>query len=421
MKSRNGRVYMACCCCQGVLCSGATGANIIALAAARDTVLGAAGWDVEADGLVGAPPIKIYAGAEAHSSVFKALGVVGLGRRGNGKHVIRLAANPQGAVEASAFSGLPPPAAPAIVVLQAGHVNTGAFDDFVAAVAWARSGAGGGAGIWVHVDGAFGLWAAASGDPARRALVAGAGGADSWATDLHKMLNVPYESALVAVMNGQALHRSMACAAPYVAAPTATASGRTTASAGPNTGSDTETGISAMSEPTNRLGGAAPQQQQQRQRQHNRQYHHHATQPLLPELQNSRRARGVAAWAALQQLGIAGVAALVDGCCDHAAALAGFLERGGATLLHTVVFNQALVHFSGDDARTAAVAAAAQLDGRCWVAATKYKGRSVIRLSVSCWATTSNDVEVAARAILECAASLGDTTPLYSTAHGHGS
>ena len=249
-------------------------------------------------------------------------------------------------------------------------------------MAWARSGPQNGAGVWIHVDGAFGLWAAASADPARRALVAGVGGADSWATDLHKMLNVPYESALVAVMHGQALHRSMACAAPYVDAPTTKAApGGTVAGDGPNpadTGGDTR-------------------------------HLPRAVHPLLPELQNSRRARGVVAWAALQQLGVTGVAGLVDGCCDHAASLAVLLERGGATLLHPVIFNQALVHFGGDDARTAAVAAAAQLDGRCWVAATRFQGRTVLRLSVSCWATTSNDVEIAARAILECAASLGDT------------
>lgn len=230
-------------------------------------------------------------------------------------------------------------------MLQAGHVNTGAFDDFAAAVAWARAG---GDGVWVHVDGAFGLWAAASGDPARRALARGVDGADSWATDLHKMLDVPYESALVAVRDGRALHGSMASAAPYL----------------PGAGADD-------------------------------------ARPLLPELQNSRRARGVAAWAALQQLGADGVAGLVDDCCAHAARLASLLQRGGGALVHPVVFNQALVRF-GDDEVTSAVAAAAQRDGRCWVAATRYHGRIVIRLSVSCWATTDGDVDVAARAILEC-------------------
>ena len=141
---------------EGALCSGATGANIIALAAARDAVLAAAGWDVAAEGLVGAPPVAVYVGAEAHSSVRKALGVVGLGRSGRGKHVTTLATDPAGAVRAGAFAGLPPPAGPAIVVLQAGHVNTRAFDDFAAAVAWARAG-GAGRRVWVHVRRAVSL------------------------------------------------------------------------------------------------------------------------------------------------------------------------------------------------------------------------------------------------------------------------
>jgi glutamate/tyrosine decarboxylase-like PLP-dependent enzyme len=125
----------------------------------------------------------------------------------------------------------------------------------------------------------------------------------------------------------------------------------------------------------------------------------------MPELQNSRRARGIVAWAALQQLGTGGVAAMIDGCCDHAVRLAFLLEQGGAKLVHDVVFNQALVHFGGDD-RTSAVAAGAQLDGRCWVAVTRYKGRTVMRLSVASWMTTAEDIEVAAEAILECAANL---------------
>ena len=175
----------------------------------------------------------------------------------------------------------------------------------------------------------------------------GVDGADSWATDLHKMLNVPYESALVAVRDGRTLHGSMASVAPYL--------------------------------PAARSDAA-----------------------LLPELQNSRRARGVAAWAALQQLGADGVAGLVDGCCAHAARLASLLARSGAEIVAPVVFNQALVRFCDDDDITAAVAAAAQRDGRCWVAATSYHGRAVIRLSVSSWATSDGDVDVAAKAILAC-------------------
>jgi glutamate/tyrosine decarboxylase-like PLP-dependent enzyme len=353
------------------LCSGCTAANVVALAAARDAVLAAASWDAAADGLLGAPPITVYTGEECHGSVLKALGVVGLGRGGRGRHVRRLAVDAQGAVSAAAVAGLAPPAAPAIVVLQAGHVNTGASDDFGAVIAWARSGADGGRGVWVHVDGAFGLWAAASASADRRALVAGAQAADSWATDLHKMLNVPYDSALVAVRNGRCLHEAMSSTMPYLPPPASASDGGGGGGGGGTAGS-----------------GGAP-----------------ALRQPAPELQNSRRARGVVAWAALQQLGRRGVSALVDGCCAHAALLAQRLQEGGAELLHAVRFNQALVAF-GNDACTAATAAAIQRDGRCWAAAAPYHGRVVLRLSVSSWRTSEVDIEEAARAILECAAAV---------------
>jgi glutamate/tyrosine decarboxylase-like PLP-dependent enzyme len=190
--------------------------------------------------------------------------------------------------------------------------------------------------------------------------VDGVEGCDSFATDLHKMLNVPYDSALVCVRDGAALHRSMSCAAPYVA--------------------------SAINVSTASSGLFVP--------------------ALMPELANSRRARGVAAWAALQQLGTRGVAKLVDGCCDRAVRLAGLLQAGGATLVHPVLFNQALVHF-GTDEKTSAVAVGVQLDGRSWIAAARYKDRTVIRLSVSSWVTTDENIDAAARAILECAARIG--------------
>jgi glutamate/tyrosine decarboxylase-like PLP-dependent enzyme len=300
-----------------------------------------------------------------------------------GKHVRSIASDVMGVVRGAALLTLPPPTAPAIVVLQAGHVNTGAFDEIGAVVAWARSGSGGGAGVWIHVDGAFGLWAAVSTDPSRQALVRGVGGCDSWATDLHKMLNVPYESALVAVKDGRTLHTSMSCAAPYNP-PTPPAS------------------TPIMSNAASRGDTDAPTRT-----------HAGSPHPLLPELQNSRRARGVAAWAALQQLGANGVCRLVDGCCTHAARLALLLQEGGAELLHPVVFNQALIRF-GTDARTTAVAAAVQTDGRCWVGSTTYHGMVVIRLSVSSWMTTADDVGVAARAILECAKQCGHASSVYS-------
>jgi glutamate/tyrosine decarboxylase-like PLP-dependent enzyme len=347
--------------CGGVLCSGCTAANTIALASARDAVLGDTGWDVEADGLVGSPPISVFLGEQCHSSVLKALGIVGLGRSGRGRHVTALPAAADGSLQAPTLVDVPPPTAPAIVVLQAGHVNTGSFDDLEACIAWARSGSGGGRGVWVHIDGAFGMWAAASADTSRRSLVDGVRGADSWATDLHKMLNCPYESALLAVRDGRTLHTSMSCPAPYT-----------------------------PPRSTEAVSTARPTAAQ-------------SVRSLMPEAQNSRRARGVVAWAAIKQLGARGIAELVDGCCERANALAVLLQEGGAELVSPVVFNQALVRF-GDDRRTAAVAADVQRDGRCWLGATTVAGRVVLRLSVSSWRTTHADIESAARAILECAA-----------------
>lgn len=357
----------------GTLCSGCTAANTIALTAARDNVLETQGWGVDVNGLSGAPVISIYVGAEAHSSIFKALGVVGLGRASSGRnHTTVLPVDAQGAVTASALTGLQPPSAPAIVILQAGHVNTGAFDDFTAVIAWARSGPSNGIGIWVHVDGAFGLWASASTVPARSALTAGVGLADSWAVDLHKMLNVPYDSALVAVRRGQTLHASMNAVAPYTQGPTAASSDKV-----PTTNSTSD-----------KVSGAACT----------------PLRHMVPGLQNSKRARGMVAWAALQQLGVQGVAALVDRCCDHAARLAELVCDGdvGAQLVCPVIFNQALVTF-GSDTRTAAVALAVQRDGRCWAAAAPYHGQIVLRLSVSSWMTNEADVEASAKAIVDVA------------------
>jgi glutamate/tyrosine decarboxylase-like PLP-dependent enzyme len=296
----------------------------------------------------------VVCGAEAHSSVFKALGIVGLGRSG-GRNVLRLPVDSQGAVRASAVAGRPPPSSPTIVILQAGHFNTGDCDDLAALIAWARSG-GAGRQVWVHIDGAFGLWAAASADAKTRALVAGSHLADSWAVDLHKLLNVPYDSAIVAVRDGAHLDASMGCVAPY--APPSTS-------------------------------GTQPKE-------------------LTSQCQNSRRARGIVAWATLRHLGRGGVASMIDSFCRRACRFAEALERGGATVLNKVVFNQVLVSF-GDDARTAAVVACAQEDGRCWVGATRYRGSVVMRISVASWATGDTDIDVSARAILECASRIKES------------
>jgi glutamate/tyrosine decarboxylase-like PLP-dependent enzyme len=276
--------------------TGATMANFSALAAARHDVLARAGWDVDERGLAGAPPLTVIVGEEAHPSLHKALGLLGIGRQ----NVVRVRTDGQGAMLANA---LPDISGPAIVCTQAGNVNTGAFDPVaeVAEVAHA-------AGAWVHVDGAFGLWAAAA--PGRAHLVRGIAAADSWATDAHKWLNVPYDSGLAFVRDPEPLRAAMGVTAAYL----------------PD---------SMMREPS----------------------------AHSPEL--SRRARGVEVWAALRALGRSGVADLVERDCRHAARFAEGLRAAGHEILNDVVLNQVLVSF-GDEETTRRVIAAIQQDGTCW-------------------------------------------------------
>jgi len=299
------------------------------LAAARHALLARQGWDVEGRGLFGAPPLRVVVGAEAHASLKKALAMVGLGR----DRVEEVPADGQGRMLPE---GLPLLDERTILCLQAGNVNSGASDPFEPLVAAAR-----GAGAWVHVDGAFGLWAAAS--PAHEHQVRGVAGADSWATDLHKWLNVPYDAGAVLVRDGAALRAAMGGSAAYLI------------EVGPREG-----------------------------------MHH------VPD--SSRRARGADAWAALRSLGRSGVATLVDRCCRHARRFADRLEQAGAEILNQVVLNQVVVAF-GDDERTARVVDAVQRDGTCWAGPTRWQGRTAMRISVSSWATTDRDVERSADAI----------------------
>ncbi len=322
----------------GAFVTGATVANFTALAAARHAVLAQAGWHVEADGLFGAPPITVIVGEETHPSLFKSLGMLGLGRN----RVVRVPVDAQGRMRAEA---LPAIAGPTIVCTQAGNVNTGAFDPTGAICEKARA-----AGAWVHVDGAFGLWAAAA--PWRAHLAAGMEMADSWATDAHKWLNVPYDSGVAIVREPDALRAAMSITAEYL--PTDTA--------------------------------------------------YRNPSDYTPEL--SRRARGVEIWAALRHLGRAGVARLVERCCRHARRFADALGRAGYTILNDVVLNQVLVSF-GDVATTAKVVAAVQADGTCWCGDTVWQGQSAMRISVSSWATAEADVERSIEAILRVA---GDIT-----------
>ncbi|MGV0799263.1 aminotransferase class V-fold PLP-dependent enzyme, partial [Mycolicibacterium elephantis] len=313
---------------------GATTANIACLAAARHALLRNAGWNVEEDGLFGAPPIRVVVGDEVHASVLKALSLLGLGR----SRIERVPVDGQGRMRADA---LPELSGDTLVCIQAGNVNTGAFDPAEEVCAAARA-----AGAWVHVDGAFGLWAAAS--PRLAPLAAGFADADSWAADAHKWLNVPYDSGIAFVREAEHLRAAMSVGAAYLLA-----------------GDDRE--------------------------------------PCHYTPDMSRRARGIEIWAALRSLGRAGTAELIERCCRHAARFAEAFRAAGHQVLNDVVLNQVLVSF-GDDETTRRVVAGVQTDGTCWFGGTVWQGRAAMRVSVSSWATTDEDVERSLAAVLRIAA-----------------
>src|SRR6266545_4521792 len=319
--------------CGGAFVTGATMANFSALAAARHTLLARAGWNVEADGLFGAPPITVVAGAEAHPTLFKALGLLGLGR----SRVVCVPVDGQGRMRPNA---LPDLTGPAIVCLQAGNINTGAFDPLVEICARAHD-----AGAWVHVDGAFGLWAAAAASTAH--LATGLADADSWATDFHKWLNVPYDSGIALVRDADALRGAMAITADYL--------------------------------PTSEFRNPSDS---------------------TPEL--SRRARGVEVWAALRSLGRQGVAELIERNCRQARRFAEGLEASGFRILNDVVLNQVLVAF-GDAETTNRVVSEIQTEGTCWCGGTVWQGQTAMRISVSSWATTDADIERSLEAMIRVA------------------
>lgn len=324
----------------GAFVTGTTLANLVALAAARHEVLRRAGWDVESDGLFGAPEIRVVLGEQAHPTVAKALALLGLGR----ERVMRVPADAQGRMRADS---LPELSEPCIVCAQAGNVNSGAFDPFDAICERAA-----GAGAWVHVDGAFGLWARAA--PGRAALAAGVERADSWATDAHKWLNTSYDCGLALVRDPRALSASVAFRAPYL----------------------------TMGE---------------------------TRQPSDFTPESSRRARGVEVFAALASLGREGLADLVERCCRHASRFADGLRAAGCEVLNDVVLNQVVVAF-GDAGTTQRVVDAVQRDGTCWCGPTHWRGRDAMRISVSSWATSEPDVERSLEAILRCARAAGDAT-----------
>jgi glutamate/tyrosine decarboxylase-like PLP-dependent enzyme len=319
--------------CGGAVVTGATMANFSGLAAARRTLLARAGWDAENDGLFGAPELTVVVGDEVHSSLLKALGLLGLGR----KRLVRVPVDEQGRMRADALPRLNDRT---IVCLQAGNVNTGAFDPAADICPAARE-----AGAWIHVDGAFGLWAAAS--PQFAHLTQGFELADSWATDGHKWPNLGYDCGIALVRDPQALRGAMSIQAAYLIE-------------------------GATREPSH----------------------------YTPEM--SRRARGIELWAGLRSLGRSGMAEIVERTCRHARRFAEGLSAAGYQILNDVVLNQVLVSF-GDAERTQRTFERLQADGTCWCGSTVWQGHTAMRISVSSWVTTGEDVEKSLLAMLRAA------------------
>jgi glutamate/tyrosine decarboxylase-like PLP-dependent enzyme len=316
-------------------------AHFTCLGAARHAVLRDAGWDVEAYGLQGGPALRVIASEQAHVTVFVACRMLGLGA----ERVRRVPTDDQGRMlPAELETALAKHEGPTIVCAQAGEINTGAFDPIDEILELCR-----GRGAWCHIDGAFGLWAAAS--PTRRGLTAGFERADSWATDAHKWLNVPYDCGIAAVADSSAHRAAMTSTSAYI----------------PDHDVDLPWGVD-----------------------------------WTPEF--SRRARGVPVYAALRSLGRAGLAKMIDGCCDRAEQMANRLaEADGVEVLNDVVLNQVLVRFDDDDQATNAVIERTQQDGTCWLSGSTFRGQAVMRVSVVGWQTTADDANRSAEAILAAA------------------
>ena len=340
--------------------TGATMASFTALAAGRHSVLERAGWNVEDDGLQGSPEIAVVVGAEAHVTIHVSLQMLGLGR----SRVHKVEADDQGRMRPDrlreVLAGLRD--GPVLVCAQSGNVNTGAFDPLPEIVAAVRELPN----AWLHVDGAFGLWAAVS--PSLRHLTEGLADADSWTTDAHKWLNVPYDSGIAIVRDAAAHHAAMTLGAAYYV----------------------ET-AGAERDPYNWVA------------------------------ESSRRARGFAIYAALRELGRDGLIAMIDRCCVLARRMAdGLRDTPGVTILNDVVLNQVLVRFAPPasdgasppdpaavDAFTRDVIAAVQADGTCWLGGTTWHGMAAMRISVSNWSTTEADADLSVAAIRRCAERVG--------------
>jgi glutamate/tyrosine decarboxylase-like PLP-dependent enzyme len=320
-------------------------ANFTGLAAGRTHVLARAGWDFGADGLAGAPPIRVLVGAKRHVTIDRALRYLGIGR----SSIVEVPADAQGRMLPDALrTALAAATGPTIVCAQAGEVNTGSFDPFPAIADLAEE-----AGAWLHVDGAFGLWAAAS--PRLRHLVEGVERADSWATDAHKWLNVPYDSGLAFCRHPDSHLAATVMSAAYLV----------------------------------RAGGES------------------GRDPAAWTPESSRRARGFAVYAAVRSLGRNGVAGLVERCCAHASRLAAELaELDGAELVNEVVLNQVLLRFESDE-RTSAILRHVQASGEAWMGGTTWDERAAIRISVSNWQTSDADVDRTVAAFAAAASSIG--------------
>jgi glutamate/tyrosine decarboxylase-like PLP-dependent enzyme len=316
-------------------------AHFTCLAAARHAVLRDAGWDVEAQGLQGGPQLRVIAGEHAHVTVAVACRMLGFGA----ERIRLVPSDEQGRMlSAELETALAEQDGPTIVCAQAGEINTGAFDPIADVVEACRA-----RGAWCHIDGAFGLWAAVS--PTRRGLLEGFERADSWATDGHKWLNVPYDCGIAAVADPSAHRAAMTSTSAYI----------------PSHDEGIPWGFD-----------------------------------WTPEF--SRRARGVPVYAALRSLGRAGITKMIDGSCDHAERIADRLAEGdGVEVLNEVVLNQVLLRFDDDDQTTNAVIERTQEDGTCWLSGSSFRGRAVMRVSVVGWQTTADDIDRSADAILEAA------------------
>jgi glutamate/tyrosine decarboxylase-like PLP-dependent enzyme len=320
--------------CGGAFVTGATMAGFTCLAAARSHLLNRQGWNVEKQGLFGAPNIDVIVSEEVHATILKSFSLLGMGSE-------RVTKVPTDKMGRMAVDKIPKLNGPTIICVQAGDVNSGCVDPIDEIIDKFKS-----EDVWIHVDGAFGLWVLVSSK--HKHLAKGIGKADSWSVDAHKWLNVPYDSGVALVRNAEALRSAMSISTAYLK--------------------------------------STPGKRQPHE--------------FTPEL--SRRARGVEIWTAIASLGRQGIAEIVERCCAHAQKAARRLTDAGYRVLNDVVINQVLVSF-GSDEKTEKVIKAIQEDGTCWCGGTRWKGQTAMRISICSWATTDEDMDKSLDAMIRCA------------------